>query len=89
MISEKGWLGEHFPGRLGIQQRVIPSYRINFFDLLASACRGGLNIIAGSSLPEESITIIPGSKSPLFQSTISILSVMANRIIGLVEKMGS
>lgn len=56
MMSEQGWPGEHFSGRLGIQQRVIPSYRINFFDLLASACRGGLNIIAGSSLPEESIT---------------------------------
>jgi len=44
-----------FPGRLGIQQRVIPSYRIEFFDLLAESCSGGLSIFAGDVRDDESI----------------------------------
>ena len=44
-----------FPGRLGIQQRVLPAYRVRFFDALAEACDGGLSIFAGDVHPDESI----------------------------------
>jgi hypothetical protein len=30
-----------FPGKVGLQQRVLPAYRIPFFDRLAEACEGG------------------------------------------------
>lgn len=50
----------HFPGRLALQQRVLPAYRIPFFDSLARACEGGLNVLAGRPLPYEAIT--PGSE---------------------------
>jgi len=45
-----------FPGRLGIQQRVLTTYRAAFFDALASACEGGLSVFAGLPRPAESIT---------------------------------
>lgn len=45
-----------FNGRLGIIQRVLPSYRAPFFDALAASCTGGMSLFAGLPLPEESIT---------------------------------
>lgn len=45
-----------FPGRLALQQRVLPSYRAPFFDLLASACGGGLSLFTGLPRPSEGIT---------------------------------
>jgi len=44
-----------FPGRLAIQQRVLPVYRASFFDLLASVCDGGLSVFAGRPRPREAI----------------------------------
>jgi glycosyltransferase involved in cell wall biosynthesis len=44
-----------FPGRLAVQQRVLPNYRVPFFDLLAGRCRTGLALFAGEPLPSESI----------------------------------
>jgi len=44
-----------FSGRLGLQQRVLPSYRVPFFDMLASACESGLSLFAGQPRAEESI----------------------------------
>ena len=44
-----------FPGRLGLQQRVLPSYRVPFFDMLASACEGGMSLFAGQVRAVESI----------------------------------
>lgn len=44
-----------FPGRLALLQRVLPSYRAPFFDALASACSGGLTLLAGQPLPAEGI----------------------------------
>lgn len=44
-----------FNGRLGIQQRVLPSYRAVFFDSLARACPAGLSVFAGEPLPAEGI----------------------------------
>ncbi len=45
-----------FPGRLGLQQRVLPNYRVEFFDALAEACDGGLAVFAGMPRPVEGIT---------------------------------
>lgn len=45
-----------FPGRLGLQQRVLPNYRAPFFDMLAQACAGGLGVFAGTARPVEGIT---------------------------------
>jgi glycosyltransferase involved in cell wall biosynthesis len=47
--------GEKFPGRLGLQQRVLPAYRVPFFDALAEACQGGLSVFAGQPGRTESI----------------------------------
>ena len=44
-----------FKGKLGLQQRVLPSYRVPFFDLLASHCEGGLSLFAGQARPSEMI----------------------------------
>ena len=44
-----------FPGRAGIQQRVLPLYRQAFFDMLAQACQGGLSVFSGEALPEENV----------------------------------
>lgn len=51
MIEEK----QTFPGRLGIQQRVLPEYRVDFFDMLADACEGGLCVFAGEVHLQETI----------------------------------
>ena len=44
-----------YPGRLALQQRVLPRYRAPFFDLLASACEGGLSLFTGMPRPVEGI----------------------------------
>ena len=44
-----------FSGRLGLQQRVLPSYRVPFFDMLASVCEGEMSLFAGQPRAEESI----------------------------------
>lgn len=44
-----------FKGRLGVQQRVMPTYRVDFFDSLAEVCEGGMSVFAGDVRSEESI----------------------------------
>jgi glycosyltransferase involved in cell wall biosynthesis len=44
-----------FPGRLAIQQRVLPAYRTGFFNTLAGQCHGGLSVFAGQPLRQEGI----------------------------------
>ncbi len=48
---------ERFPGRLGLQQRVLPAYRIPFFDRLAGACGGGLQVFAGTPVADEAVLV--------------------------------
>lgn len=43
-----------FPARLGIQQRVLPNYRVPFFDLLAQSCNE-MSLFAGMPKPVEGI----------------------------------
>jgi glycosyltransferase involved in cell wall biosynthesis len=45
-----------FRGRLGFQQRVLPNYRAPFFELLASACEGGMSLFSGLPRADEGIT---------------------------------
>src|SRR4030042_1550904 len=74
-ISPKGWAGKHtsppsrrrcmrearrFPGRLGLQQRVLPAYRSPFFALLAGARLGGLGRFTGEAREQESL--LPGER---------------------------
>lgn len=44
-----------YSGRLALQQRVLPNYRVSFFDLLAQHCEGGMGLFAGEARPEEMI----------------------------------
>jgi glycosyltransferase involved in cell wall biosynthesis len=46
-----------FNRRLGIQQRVLPAYRVDFFESLARACGGRLSVIAGYPQDHESIVV--------------------------------
>ena len=48
--------GSAFSGRVALQQRVLPSYRVPFFDTLAAACSGGLSVLSGQPCAGESIT---------------------------------
>lgn len=41
--------------RLGVQQRVLPTYRAPFFEALAAACSQGLSVFAGQPRAEEAI----------------------------------
>ena len=51
-----------FPGRVGLQQRVVPSYRRTFLDTLAKACGGGLSVFAGKPLANEGIAPVEDLK---------------------------
>src|SRR5689334_3513421 len=44
-----------YSGRLGLQQRVLPSYRVPFFDLLAGHCEEGMSVFAGQARAQEMI----------------------------------
>ncbi|MBN1264364.1 MAG: glycosyltransferase [Anaerolineales bacterium] len=47
--------GSIYTGRVGLQQRVLPSYRVPFFDHLADTCPGGLSVFTGEPRSDESI----------------------------------
>lgn len=49
-----------FPGKVGLVQRVLPSYRAPFFDLLAESCLGGLSVFAGQPRQSEAIPSAEG-----------------------------
>jgi glycosyltransferase involved in cell wall biosynthesis len=46
-----------FNGRIGLIQRVLPSYRAPFFDALADSCMDGMSLFAGLPRPDESIAV--------------------------------
>lgn len=63
-----------YRGRLGLQQRVLPGYRVPFFDLLAEACEGGLSVFAGKPRPAEGIaTGVPGRAEYVEAANVHIL----------------
>lgn len=68
-----------FSGRLGLQQRVLPAYRIPFFDLLAAACEGGFSLFAGMAREEEAVAsadllripyCVPAKNAHLFRGSL-------------------
>ena len=46
-----------------MQQRVLPIYRVPFFDLLAESCEGGMSLFAGMPMPEEGVTTANGLRN--------------------------
>jgi len=46
---------DSFSGKLAVQQRVLPSYRVPFFEELARLCENGMSLFAGKPRPEEAI----------------------------------
>src|SRR5688572_31395577 len=46
-----------FHGKLALQQRVLPIYRVPFFDLLASACKDGMSLFTGLPRQVEGIAV--------------------------------
>jgi len=60
---------EQFPGKLALQQRVLPAYRAPFFDALAQACAGGLSVFAGQARPEENIPLAKGLQAARYCPT--------------------
>jgi glycosyltransferase involved in cell wall biosynthesis len=53
------------PGKLALQQRVLPAYRAPFLQALAAACQAGLSVFAGAPLPVEGISpvyTLPGAE---------------------------
>jgi glycosyltransferase involved in cell wall biosynthesis len=64
----------HYGGRLGLQQRVLPAYRVPFFDGLASVCQGGLSVFAGQARRREAIVAgLPGLARHAPASNLHIL----------------
>ena len=45
----------HFNGRVGLVQRVLPGYRVPFFNALGQVCQSGLGVFAGKPRPGEMI----------------------------------
>ncbi|MGH2620533.1 MAG: glycosyltransferase family 4 protein [Anaerolineales bacterium] len=52
-----------FSGRLAVQQRVLPAYRVPFFDQLAVRCAGGLSLFAG--LPRRGEAILTAAETTI------------------------
>jgi len=48
-------MNELYSGKVGLVQRVLPSYRAPFFEALGGVCSGGLGLFAGQARPSESI----------------------------------
>jgi hypothetical protein len=46
-----------FHGHLGLQQRVLPNYRVPFFELLAQSCES-MSLFAGMPQPEEGLRLL-------------------------------
>jgi glycosyltransferase involved in cell wall biosynthesis len=62
-------ISARFSGRLGVQQRVLPGYRVAFFDLLASRCTEGMSLYAGRPRDSEAIQTGEGlSESKLWSA---------------------
>lgn len=51
-----------YSGKLALQQRVLPSYRVPFFDLLAQQCDGGMSLFAGHA---REVEMIAGGKTQI------------------------
>ena len=57
---------DEFQGRVAFQQRVIPSYRAPFLELLAKSCKGGFSVFAGMPSPYEGIDPVTTLENAIF-----------------------
>lgn len=57
---------------LAIQQRVLPSYRVPFFDALAGECLHGLHLIAGQPRPDEALDCNARTEKAVLTSTTNL-----------------
>jgi glycosyltransferase involved in cell wall biosynthesis len=67
----KGMAGDSldsYPGRAGLQQRVLPAYRTSLLEGIAASCQGGLCVFAGKAGPEESIASLGQLEIARFES---------------------
>ena len=55
-----------------MQQRVVPVYRVPFFDLLAESCEGGMSLFAGMPMPEEGVTTANGLRNTQYAGARNI-----------------
>ncbi len=63
MISDMKMQSDvRFNGRLAVQQRVLPVYRVPFFELLADSCEG-MSLMAGKPRREEGVTLADGLRN--------------------------
>jgi glycosyltransferase involved in cell wall biosynthesis len=61
-----------FPGRVGLQQRVLPAYRVTFFERLAAVCEAGLQVFAGEPRRDEGILQADELRQDLFSHAENI-----------------
>lgn len=72
MVLESQTTLPTFAGRLGLIQRVLPSYRAPFFDLLAASSEKNLSVFAGQPQPGESIDSAEALNRAVFSKTRNI-----------------
>jgi hypothetical protein len=48
-------MDRNIPVKVGFQQRVLPTYRVPFFDALAEVCPQGLGVFAGEPRSDEAL----------------------------------
>lgn len=71
-----------FPYRVGIQQRVLPDYRLSFFDLLAKQFEHGLEVFAGQPKKGENIAESTALQAASFQPADNVyLSVSHSHLL--------
>jgi len=82
-----------YPGKVGLQQRVLPDYRAAFMESLGARCDGGLAVFAGSPQPGEAIysaqslnhaVLTPATNLRIFPGPLSI-----SRQAGLLDWLES
>ena len=68
----------HYRGSLALQQRVLPSYRVPFFDMPAQACARGLSLFAGlpragEGIPDGNLRVanyVPARNIHIFEGSL-------------------
>ncbi|HWQ45214.1 MAG TPA: glycosyltransferase family 4 protein [Longilinea sp.] len=75
--------------KVGIQQRVLPTYRAPFFEMLAVSCSKGLAVFAGQPPAEDMVEQAAGLKHALFFEAENHQSKIAGQVFfkqgGLID----
>jgi hypothetical protein len=96
LFSSAGGEMTTFNGRVGLVQRVLPSYRAPFFNALAAACASGLAVFAGKPRRGEMIKTVESlDQAQLFHAknlhciTSQLVYMHPNRLAALAEGLES